>query len=86
MRRRLGIARVPLGADDAEMIEWLADDAALQLVSELPPDQRDAVRAHVLDDRDYEDIAREQLTSEATVRKRVSRGLYALRARAGGMR
>ena len=76
MRRRLGIARVPLGADDV----------ALQLVSELPPDQREAVRAHVLDDRDYGDIAREQVTSEATVRKRVSRGLHALRARAGGMR
>jgi RNA polymerase sigma-70 factor (ECF subfamily) len=84
MRRRLGIARVPLGADDAEMIEWLADDVALQLVSELPADQRDAVRAHVLEDRDYGDIAREQLTSEATVRKRVSRGLHALRGRAGG--
>ena len=86
MRRRLGIARIPLAADDAEMIEWLADDVALQMVSELPPEQRDAVRAHVIEDRDYGDIAREQLTSEATVRKRVSRGLHALRGRAGGVR
>jgi RNA polymerase sigma factor (sigma-70 family) len=86
MRRRLGVERVPLGAEDAEMIRLLGDEVALQLVDELPPDQRDAVRAHVLEDRDYGDIARESVTSEATVRKRVSRGLSALRARAGGER
>ena len=57
MRRRLGIARVPVGTDDAEMIEWLGEEVALQLVSELPADQRDAIRAHVLEDRDYGDIA-----------------------------
>jgi RNA polymerase sigma-70 factor (ECF subfamily) len=86
MRRRLGIERVPVGAEDAEMIRLLGDEVALQLVAELPPDQRDAVRAHVLEDRDYGDIARESVTTEATVRKRVSRGLQALRVRAGGGR
>jgi RNA polymerase sigma factor (sigma-70 family) len=86
MRRRLGVERVPVGTEDAEMIRLLGDDVALQLVSELPPDQRDAVREHVLEDRDYGDIAREHVTSEATVRKRVSRGLSALRARVGGVR
>ena len=86
MRRRLGIARVPVGAEDAQLIEWLGEEVALQLVSELPADQRDAVRAHVLEDRDYGDIARDQMTSEATVRKRVSRGLRVLRDRAGGTR
>jgi RNA polymerase sigma-70 factor (ECF subfamily) len=86
MRRRLGIARVPVGTEDAELIEWLGEEVALQLVGELPAGQRDAVRAHVLEDRDYGDIAREQMTSEATVRKRVSRGLSALRGRAGGIR
>ena len=86
MRRRLGIARVPVESEDAEMIGWLGEEVALQLVSELPPEQRDAVWAHVLEDRDYGDIARESVTSEATVRKRVSRGLSALRARVGGER
>ena len=86
MRRRLGITRVPVGAEDAELIAWLGDEVALQLVSELPAEQREAVRAHVLEDRDYGDIARDEMTSEATVRKRVSRGLSALRARAGGIR
>src|SRR5918994_2028984 len=79
MRRRLGVERVPVGAEDAEMIRLLGEEVAFQLVGELPPDQRDAVRAHVLEDRDYGDIARESVTSEATVRKRVSRGLSALR-------
>ena len=86
MRRRLGIARVPVEPDDAEMIAMLGAEVALQIVSELPPEQRDAVRAHVLEDRGYGEIALDQLTSEATVRKRVSRGLSALRARAGGVR
>jgi DNA-directed RNA polymerase specialized sigma24 family protein len=40
----------------------------------------------VLEDRDYGDIARDDVTSEATVRKRVSRGLNALRERVGGER
>jgi RNA polymerase sigma-70 factor (ECF subfamily) len=86
LRRRLGIERIPVGAEDAEMIRLLGEEVAFQLVGELPPEQRDAVRAHVLDDRDYGDIARESVTSEATVRKRVSRGLMALRERAGGER
>jgi RNA polymerase sigma factor (sigma-70 family) len=86
MRRRLGVERVPVGAEDAEMIRLLGEEVAFQLVGELPPEQRDAVRAHVLEERDYGDIARESVTSEATVRKRVSRGLSALRGRAGGVR
>ena len=86
MRARLGMEPVPIGAEDVELIRWLGEEVALQLVSELPADQREAVRAHVLEDRDYGDIARAEMTSEATVRKRVSRGLSALRARAGGIR
>ena len=45
----------------------------------LPADQAEAVRARIVDEREYEDIARELRTSEAVVRKRVSRGLGALR-------
>ena len=54
------------------------------MVEDLPPDQRDAIRAHVLDERDYREIATSQRLSEATVRKRVSRGLQVLRDRVGG--
>ena len=86
MRARLGMERVPVSAEDAEMIRWLAEEAAAEMVEDLPPEQRDAVRAHVLEDRDYGEIARSQRLSEATVRKRVSRGLRVLRDRAGGSR
>jgi RNA polymerase sigma factor (sigma-70 family) len=86
MRRRLGIERLSLATEDMEMIRMLGEDVALQLISELPPEQRDAIREHVFEDRDYGDIARDHMASEATVRKRVSRGLSALRARVGGVR
>jgi RNA polymerase sigma-70 factor (ECF subfamily) len=83
MRRRLGIERVPVGDDDREMIAMLGRDAAWQLIDELPPEQREAVRGHVLEERSYADMAQAADTSEAVVRKRVSRGLGALRQRMG---
>jgi RNA polymerase sigma factor (sigma-70 family) len=86
MRRRLGMERVPIGEDDREMITLLGQDAAWQLMDELPPDQREAVRAHVLEDRGYGEVAVDAGTSEAVVRKRVSRGLGALRERMGSRR
>jgi RNA polymerase sigma factor (sigma-70 family) len=86
MRRRLGIERVPVGDDDRELIAMLGRDAAWQLIDELPPEQREAVRAHVLDEQPYADIALATDTSEAAVRKRVSRGLGALRQRLGARR
>jgi RNA polymerase sigma factor (sigma-70 family) len=86
MCARLGIERVPVGAEDAELIRLLGEEVASQLVDELPPEQRDAIRAHVLEDEDYGEIARRAAISEAAVRKRVSRGLGALRNRLGGAR
>jgi RNA polymerase sigma factor (sigma-70 family) len=86
MRRRLGIQRVPVGDEDRELIAMLGRDAAWQLIDELPPEQREAVRAHVLDEQPYADIALAADTSEAVVRKRVSRGLGALRQRMGTRR
>jgi RNA polymerase sigma factor (sigma-70 family) len=53
---------------------WVAD-----LLQRLPADQRDAVRARVLEDRSYDEIAAELQTSSLVVRKRVSRGLAQLR-------
>ena len=49
-------------------------------------DQRSAVTAHVIDERPYGEIAVELDTSEAVVRKRVSRGLAAMRTRMGARR
>jgi RNA polymerase sigma factor (sigma-70 family) len=80
-RRRLGMP--PLALDDEQIarVEAAAGDAqALHLLDSLPPDQREAVSARVLDERDYNEIAAELRCSESVVRKRVSRGLTALRA------
>ena len=83
-RRRLGMERIELSDDDITRIERLADaDDARVLVERLAPDQRDAITAHVLEERPYDEIAAELDTSEAVVRKRVSRGLAAMRRRMG---
>jgi RNA polymerase sigma factor (sigma-70 family) len=83
-QRRLGMERVTPTADDLARIEALAgDETATLLVAGLAPEQRDAVVAHVVDDRSYEEIAAELHTSEAVVRKRVSRGLRAVREKMG---
>jgi RNA polymerase sigma factor (sigma-70 family) len=86
MRARLGMEPVEVTDEDAELIRWLGDEVATQIIDELPAEQRDAIRAHVLEDQDYAEIARAEKTSEVAVRKRVSRGLKILRERAGGNR
>ena len=79
-RRRLGMAPLILDDDDLERIERLAGGSEVDdLLDGLPPDQRDAVRARILEERSYEDIAGELRCSQAVVRKRVSRGLARLR-------
>jgi RNA polymerase sigma factor (sigma-70 family) len=80
-RRRLALD--PLTIDDAELarIEEIADPgAAASAMLALPPAQRDAVLARVVQERPYAEIADEMRCSELLVRQRVSRGLRALRA------
>ncbi|MGH2902523.1 MAG: RNA polymerase sigma factor [Solirubrobacteraceae bacterium] len=82
-RRRVGISEaLVLTGEDLEVVESVAggDGWVLELLGRLPAGQREAVRARVLDERSYPDIARELETSELVVRKRVSRGLSSLRA------
>jgi RNA polymerase sigma factor (sigma-70 family) len=78
-RRRLGMAPLVLTDELVERIGEL-DHRALELVDDLPPDQQAAVRARVIDERDYAEIAKAMRCSEAVVRKRVSRALGTLRA------
>jgi RNA polymerase sigma factor (sigma-70 family) len=86
-RRRLGMQRIELDDDDRHDFLYLGNDVAvLQLIHELPPEQATAVRAHVLKERGYPEIAAELGVSEAVVRKRVSRGLATLRTRLGRAR
>jgi RNA polymerase sigma-70 factor (ECF subfamily) len=81
--RRVGVQRIDPTDADLERIENLAGIESAALIEVLVPDQRVAVKAHVVDEREYSDIARDLNVSEAVVRKRVSRGLAALRDRIG---
>ena len=86
-RRRLGMERIELTDKDLARIDRLGGgDEALVWMERLAPEQRDAVRAHVIDERPYGEIAGELETSEEVVRKRVSRGLAAMRTRMGARR
>ena len=82
-----GLQPLELTDDGLAVIERIVaqQDAqyALALVEELPPDQRDAIKARVIDGRDYQGIATELRCSEQVVRKRVSRGIAALRREMG---
>ena len=82
---RLRHEPVVLEDRDLQRVEELASlgDASRldRLLAQLPVSQRDAVRARVLDERSYRDIAGEMACSEAVVRQRVNRGLNRLRER-----
>ncbi|HMJ33798.1 MAG TPA: sigma-70 family RNA polymerase sigma factor [Baekduia sp.] len=84
-RTRLGMPPRALTDRDLERIEELVDLSrglsADALVADLPPEQRDAVLARIVHERDYGDIAADLQVSEAVVRQRVSRGLSGLRTR-----
>ncbi len=77
-RQRLGMPQLVLTDELIERIEAL-DGTVVALVDELPVDQGDAVKARVVDEREYGEIAKDLRCSEAVVRKRVSRGLAAVR-------
>lgn len=80
-RLRVGIRdTVSFTDDELDRVEALASEQGLMaLLDGLPRGQRDAIRARVLDERDYPEIATELQCSELVVRKRVSRGLTTLR-------
>jgi RNA polymerase sigma factor (sigma-70 family) len=84
-RRRIGLDALVLQAHHIELIEALVaaeGDAIVEAwLADLPGEQAQALRARVLDEREYADIASDLRTSEAVVRKRVSRGLGRLRRR-----
>jgi RNA polymerase sigma factor (sigma-70 family) len=84
-RRRMRMERIELTEDDVRELEYLAGEVtAVGLLDELPRDQRFALRARVVDDRPYGEIAGTEGVSEAVIRQRVSRGLAGLRRRMRG--
>jgi RNA polymerase sigma-70 factor (ECF subfamily) len=82
IRQRLGGSAALVAEDDLDRVAARADHdgAVLALLDRLPDAQRAAVRARVVEERDYAEIAHEQGSSEAAVRQRVSRALAWLRA------
>jgi RNA polymerase sigma factor (sigma-70 family) len=79
-RRRIGISRDALPADDYERIEELVDlapirEALVDALETLAEDQRDALRLHVIDGLGYTEVAKRLGCAEAAARQRVSRGL-----------
>jgi RNA polymerase sigma factor (sigma-70 family) len=85
VRRRLGIEPIPLTEDDVRELEYLGGEVTVvDLLEDLPPEQRGALRARLVDELGYEEIALAEGVSEAAVRQRVSRGLAGLRRRIGG--
>jgi RNA polymerase sigma factor (sigma-70 family) len=80
-RRRLGMAPIALDDEALTRIDELADDDALAVLAELPARQREAVTAHIIDERDYHEMAAALRCSQSVMRQRVSRGLRAMRRR-----
>ncbi len=86
-RRHLHHEPIIVDDDDLARVDELAsgvDETRLaELLAELPGDQRAALLSRVVDERPYDEIAREMHCSEALVRQRVHRGLRRLRSRLG---
>jgi RNA polymerase sigma factor (sigma-70 family) len=80
-RRRLRLQPIELTDASLARVEELAsiEFDLDQVLADLSPEQREAVVARVLDERDYDEIAAQLGCSQMVVRKRVSRGLMRLR-------
>ena len=80
-RRKLGWQALTLDDDLLERVARAgADGRVAELLDRLPDDQAEAVRARVIDEQDYAEIAGRLRCSQSVVRQRVSRGLGTLRA------
>lgn len=82
--QQLRFEPVELGEDDATEIEEFAKmielrGAVERALDSLRPEYREAVRARVLEQRSYAEIASEFCTTEEVIRARVSRGLKKLK-------
>ncbi len=78
-RRRLGMERVLIDDAQLEAIERDSESDLERMLGALPDEQRQAVERRVLVDEPYSAIAVQIGRSEQVARKRVSRGLAALR-------
>jgi RNA polymerase sigma factor (sigma-70 family) len=77
---RLGLERPSLGTEELEYLHHQAGMEALrgrlaQALDAVRPDQAAAIRARVIEERDYAEIAADFETTPDVIRARVSRGL-----------
>lgn len=87
-RQQLEIEIGVLTVADYESYSTLLEPrpAAISALDDLPPLQRDAIRARVLEDRNYHEVAAALGLTEPAARKQVSRGLASLRIYLGRSR
>jgi RNA polymerase sigma factor (sigma-70 family) len=78
-RRRLGVRPLALDDEELQAIERIDGSELLDLLDALPSEQREAVRARVLEDLGYAELAATLDVTQQVARKRVSRGLRSLR-------
>jgi len=80
-RRRLGLPPIVITDATVDRIESsFGAERVNELLAALPEAHRVAVHARVIQERDYDEIARELRCSESVVRQCVSRGLRSLRS------
>lgn len=85
-RRHLSLEPIAVTDADLELVEEQASEGSGPLstaLASLPVSTRQALVARVVDDASYEAIAHELACSEQVVRKRVQRGLDAMRTMLG---
>lgn len=84
-RQRLQLEPLALEDDDIARIVEIAAGAEMldDLASELSPEDWELLRARVIDEQPYAELASRLRCSEAVVRKRVSRSIASLRTAVG---
>jgi RNA polymerase sigma factor (sigma-70 family) len=84
-RKRLGLQALVFSDEDIELVEHraaaAAEDSALRALEKLSSAQRAAIEGRVLQEAQYDELARRLKCSESVARKRVSRGLAELRTK-----
>jgi len=88
-RERLAIGQITYSDQSLAALQELQEGEAMELLRDLPEDQRAAVEGYVIDELGYAQLAAGANVSPAAMRKRVSRGFVTLRqrlTREGGMR
>jgi RNA polymerase sigma factor (sigma-70 family) len=78
-RRRLGFERVALDDEQLDLMERESQSEIQSALAKLPIEQREAIERRIIAEEPYAAIAERIGCSEQVVRKRVSRGLAALK-------